>query len=334
MGAITEGEWRYNRLIRQFPSEPEPAFETAEQLERWWGRAWGCTNDVGQLRVVLMHRPGPEVNVVDASKRLDSNALGDEQAGWYWRGAEAPDLPAMQAQHDAYVALLRREGVEVVYLEAAAPGRMKSCYTRDSVISVAGGAIVTRLGAKIRRGEELPVTRTLAKLGCPILRTISGAGVAEGGSFAWLNKSTAVLGLSSRNNEEGARQIAEVLRSQGVELLTVTLTGYRLHIDGLFVMLGPDLALANVTLLPFWFIEKLSTIGVRLVEIHHEDDSSIINSLAVAPYRIIMPEGASRSTIDQLELHGVEVLTLAYDKMISGGGGLHCSTGPLMRDRI
>ena len=63
--------------------------------------------------------------------------------------------------------------------------------------------------------------------------------MAEGGSFAWLNSTTAVIGLSSRNNEEGARQIAEVLRSQGVDLLTVTLTGYRLHIDGLFVMLGP-----------------------------------------------------------------------------------------------
>ena len=25
MGAITEGEWRYNRLIKHFPSEPDPA---------------------------------------------------------------------------------------------------------------------------------------------------------------------------------------------------------------------------------------------------------------------------------------------------------------------
>ena len=77
-----------------------------------------------------MHRPGPEVEVVDTSKRLDSNAFGDEQAGWYWRGTEGPDLPAMQAQHDAYVAVLHSEGVEVVSLDSPAPGRMKSCYTR------------------------------------------------------------------------------------------------------------------------------------------------------------------------------------------------------------
>ena len=83
MGAITENEWRYNQLIKQFPSDAEPAFEDPDLLAKWWGRNWGCTNDVGRLRVVLMHRPGAGSNVVDTSKRLDNNAFGDEQAGWY-----------------------------------------------------------------------------------------------------------------------------------------------------------------------------------------------------------------------------------------------------------
>ncbi len=334
VGAITENEWRYNQLIKQFPSDAEPAFEDPDLLARWWGRNWGCTNDVGRLRMVLMHRPGPEVNVVDTSKRLDNNAFGDEQAGWYWRGTKGPDLANMQEQHDAFSAALRSEGVEVVTIGEPAAGRMKSCYTRDAVAAVGGGAIVMRLGPRIRRGEELPVTRTLARLGCPILRTISGTGIAEGGSFAWINKKTAVIGLSSRVNEEGARQIEEVLNSQGVALIKVALTGYRLHIDGLFVMIAPDLALANITLLPFWFLEKLREMRIHLVEIHHEDDSSIINCLAVAPGRVLMPEGVSGHTMDRLALHGVEVITIPYDKVISGGGGLHCSTAPLIRDEV
>lgn len=334
MGAITENEWRYNQLIKRFPSEAEPAFEDEEQQTRWWGRRWGCTNDVGRLRTVLMHRPGDEVSIVDTAKRLDMNAFGDEQRGWYWRGTEGPDLAAMQRQHDAYVAALRAEGVEVVYLDEAAPGRMKSCYTRDAVVGVGGGAIVMRLGPRIRRGEELPATRTLARLGCPILRTISGTGVAEGGSFAWLNRRTAVMGLSSRVNEEGARQVEEVLRSQGVELLKVHLTGYRLHIDGLFVMIAPDLALANITLLPFWFLEKLKELKISLVEIGPDDDAAIINSLAIAPGRVMMPEGVSSDTADRLALYGVEVITIPYDHVISGGGGLHCSTAPLVRDEV
>ena len=68
-----------------------------------WGRHWGCNNDVGRLRMVLMHRPGPELNIVDASKRLpEIGAFGDPEQGWYWRGDTIPDLAAQQAQHDAY----------------------------------------------------------------------------------------------------------------------------------------------------------------------------------------------------------------------------------------
>ena len=83
-----------------------------------------------------------------------------------------------------------------------------------------GGAIVTRLGPKVRRGEEAPVAETLAAAGMPILLTIHGHGLMEGGSFLWLNAETAVIGRSSRVNEEGGRQVEEVLlRAQGVSLL-------------------------------------------------------------------------------------------------------------------
>ena len=334
MSAITENEWRYNQTIKRFPSEPEPAFEAPDQLERWWGRAWGCSNDVGKLRAVLMHRPGEEVLQVDTAKRLDFNSFGDEQAGWYWRGDVGPDLPAMQAQHDAYADMLRAEGVEVVYIDGPAKGRLKTCYTRDSVVAIQGGAIVTRLGPRIRRGEELPATRTLAGIGCPILRTINGTGVFEGGSFAWLNSKTAVVGVSSRVNEEGARQVAEVLAAQGVELIRVQLTGFRLHIDGLFVMLAPDLALCNSALLPWWFIQQLGDLGIKLIEVCPEDDGSIINSLAIAPGRVIMPDGLSTRTERELRAAGVEILQTPYDQVILGGGGLHCSTAPLIRDEV
>ncbi|WP_210526877.1 dimethylarginine dimethylaminohydrolase family protein [Rubellimicrobium arenae] len=331
---MTENEWRYNQLIKIFPSEAEPSFEDEDLLTRWWGRPWGCRNDVGKLRAVLMHRPGPEIETVDTSKRLEMGAFGDIQKGWYWRGAEGPDLAGMQAQHDAYAAALEAEGVEIVRLDQVGPDRMKSCYTRDAVIGVGGGVILTRLGPRIRRGEEAQASRTLARLGCPILRTLSGTAVAEGGSFAWLNERTAVFALSSRGNEEGARQIEEVLRSQGVELIRIHLTGYRLHIDGIFLMIAPNLALINPAQLPFPFLEKLKALGIETIEVHHEDNPWIINGLAVAPRRVIITEGASNYTLDRLTARGVEVIPIPYDLMCSGGGGPHCSTAPLIRDSV
>jgi N-dimethylarginine dimethylaminohydrolase len=335
MSIMTEGEYRYNMLIKTFASRPEPPFEDAGEQAEVWGRHWGCNNDVGRLRLVLMHRPGDELKVVDPSKRLpDIGAFGDPEAGWYWRGNEIPDLPSLQAQHDGLVQALREEEVEVVFLDEIAKGRMKSCYTRDSVIAVDGGAIVTRMGPPIRRGEELPVTRTLARLGMPILRTIHGTGIMEGGSFAFITPKVAVVGISSRVNEEGADQLEEVLRRHGVELLRVHLTGYRLHIDGAFVMIDVETAIINPTQLPFWFLEKLQAMGIRTIEVCPDDPVSTINCLAVSPGRVLMANGVSERTREKLDRAQISVKLIPYAKVYLGGGGIHCSTGPLVRDRI
>ena len=335
MATMTEGEYRYNMLIKTFASEPSPAFEHPDQQHTVWSRRWGCNSDVGKLRVVLMHRPGDELKIVDPAKRIEHlGAYGDEETGWYWRGREIPDLATQQAQHDALVAALREEGVEVVFLDRCAPQRMKSIYTRDQVIAVDGGAIVCRMGARIRRGEEAPATETLAKLGMPILRTVHGTGIMEGGSFAFINPRTAVVGLSSRVNEEAARQVEEVLRVQGVELLRVHLTGYRLHIDGAFVMVDVATAIINPVQLPFWFLEKLKEMKINCIEVHPDDPAWTVNCLAVAPGRVLMADKVSPRTAEALDKAGISVRIVPYDAVYQGGGGIHCSTAPLVRDAL
>jgi N-dimethylarginine dimethylaminohydrolase len=334
MPIFSEDEYRYNRLMQAVNSIPEPPFENAEMQKLVWGREWGCTNDVGQIRVILMHRPGDEVNVVTKENFVpDIGAHADVAKGWYWRGTEPPDLPRMQAHHDGLVEVLRREGVKVEYLRNVPMRQHKSVSTRDSVIAVGGGAIICRLATPYRRGEELAATRTLAELGMPILRTVHGTGIFEGGSFAWLNHRTAVVGLSVRVNEEGTRQVEEVLRTQGVELIRIELTGYRQHIDGVLVMVDVDTVLINPTITPYWFLEQLKQMRIKMIELHPEDHPFTINCLAVRPGRIIM-SGASNWTIDRLGKEGIEVISIEYEGVYRGGGGIHCSTAPLIRDAI
>lgn len=325
----------YNATIKMFGSEPEPAFEHPERMERVWGRNWGCDNDVGQLRAVLMHRPGDEFNIIDRSKRIDEiGSYGDLDAGWYWQSDDIPDLSELQAQHDALAATLRGEGVEVFYLEGVDGHRFKSVYTRDSSFAVKGGAIVTRMAPRMRHGEERAVTQTLGALGMPILRTVSGTGMIEGGSFAWLNSKTAVVGRGIRVNDEGICQVAEVLNRQGVELIVVDLRGYDIHIDGHFLMVDVDLALVWPRGLPFAFLERLKELGIRTIEMTPEDNSWIVNGLAVAPGRVIMPRGLSDETREALERHGVEIIEIDYHRVQLNGGGIHCSTCPLIRDSV
>ena len=55
--------------------------------------------------------------------------------------------------------------------------------------------------------------------------------------------------------------------------------------------------------------------------------SRILAKLAMAP-------GGSNRTLDALNAAGIEMVTLPYDKMQLNGGGIHCSTSPLVRDPL
>jgi N-dimethylarginine dimethylaminohydrolase len=327
--------WVYNETVRMFAIGGEPPHEDPAEMEASWGRVWGLSNDVGRIRTVLMHRPGPEMGIVDPSKRIEAiGSYGDLAEHWYFQSEQPPDVAVMQAQHDAFVAALERRGVEVVYQQDVGPTQLKAVYTRDPLIMVKGGAIVNRMGTRIRRGEELVTTRTLAALGVPILRTLSGSAVMEGGSFAWLDDANAVIGTGVRVNREGARQVGEVLASQGVALHVIDLTGYDIHIDVGFLMLDRGLALVSPMNLPYSFLALLRDLGIETVELTPQDDGWINNGLAVAPRDLLIPEGASDRTVNELERRGVQLEVIPFDKVHLNGGGLHCSTTPLYRDPV
>jgi N-dimethylarginine dimethylaminohydrolase len=327
----------YQKTIQMFGSSPEPAFEDPSRLKKDWGQAWGVDNDVGRIRSILVHRPGPELDMVDPEKRIgEIGSYGDLEKGWYWQSDTVPDMEALRGQHDRMVEVFKREGIEVHFLDGQGQtdGMLKAVYTRDSALMVKGGAIVCRMAPRIRQGEEMVVTRTLARLGVPILRTIHSTGMLEGGSFAWINPNTAVVGRSIRINNEAIEQLNDVLKRQGVDLLVVDLNGYTIHIDGSFVMVDKNLALVDPTQLPYWFLEKLRELGVDTVEITPQDNPWIINGLAIAPGRYLMGNGASNRTLDLLQSRGVEVIPLDFDLVQLNGGGIHCSTMPLIRDSV
>jgi len=334
-GAHVSEEEAYLNLHRRIPGEPEPAFEDPAMMKKVWGRNWGVDNDVGRLRSVLVSRPGPEWEIMlsGGEFREEAQAWVGKDKMWYWSGRERPDLAEVQAQHDGLVKALEDEEVEVVHLEQPLPTMTKSVFTRDPAIIVKGGAVICRMGVSYRRGEELPFTRTFASLGMPILHTIHGTGLMEGGSFVWLNSNTAVVSIGHRSNAEGARQLGELLKNHGVELLCVDNTGFGLHIDGSFVMVSSDLALAFIGDLPWWFLEKLNELGIHTIDPVYEDGAFGVNCLAVRPGRVLMSDHAEK-TVKRLESAGVEVVPVPYDQLHRSGGGIHCSTLPLIRDAV
>ncbi len=65
---MTNPHWIYTQTIKTFAAGAEPAFEDPGELAATWGKVWGIDNDVGRIRDILMHRPGPEMQVVDPAQ--------------------------------------------------------------------------------------------------------------------------------------------------------------------------------------------------------------------------------------------------------------------------
>ena len=322
----------------EFPKAAQPRFEDDADQRRVWGRRWGCTSEVGVLKLVLMQPPEQAVLTTDPARNMPPGFSSDEaDEGWYWQPGEcAPraELPydGMQMQWQHLVDTLQHHGVEVVRLNHAR-GRFAN-FTRDIAIGIDGGVVICRLAGATRRGEESAATVTLADLGAPIVRTITGAGLLEGGSFAWINGETAVVGRSNCVNEEGAAQLEEVLRRQGVELIRTDLSFHEIHLDGVFNMVNAHVALVDVGRLPFSFLEALREREIQLVPLGPEDDRWIVNGLAIAPGKYLVSEGVSAPTRRALENHQVEIVTVPFDKVHLNGGGIRCSTCPLIREPV
>jgi N-dimethylarginine dimethylaminohydrolase len=312
--------------------DPGVAFDDPSEQERVWGRRWGAEDEVGRLRSVLVRSPRAELGVVrEDAWREEAGALVDPDGLWYWEDRRRPDIELMAEQHAGLVATLRGEGVEVVEVDGDLPAHITTpFYTRDPLVTVPGGAIIGRLEPYKRRGEEALVARAVAAIGMPILATIHGHGLVEGGSFVKLSPTVAAFGTSFRCNDEGARQLADALRPLGIELIVVPLPGYSIHIDGHLGMLAPDLAIVDPLGLPWWFLDRMREMGIETVPCIPGEEWAI-NSLALAPRRVVMCD-AYPATAERLARHGVDVVALPYAEIQKGGGGVHCSTMELVRD--
>jgi N-dimethylarginine dimethylaminohydrolase len=203
-------------------------------------------------------------------------------------------------------------------------------YVRDPLVTVPGGAIVGRMAVLMRRGEEADLTRVVAAAGMPVLATMTGTATLEGGSFVKLRDGVAALGTSIRCNDEAAGALREVLARIGWELVVVPLPGYTIHLDMHMAMLDVDLALADVTGLPYTFLTRLQEMGIGLVRAQPGETWGL-NLLGLSPRRVLMAEG-SPETAARLRAAGVEVRTIPYDEVHRNGGGVHCSTMELVRD--
>ena len=283
---------------------------------------FGSQSMVNDLKRVLVRRPDEAFGTADPKQ---------------WHYVSQPKLDLAQDEHDDLVATLRDAGCEVLFHEAELPDHADAIFTHDPVIVTDEGAVILRMGKELRRGEEAAIGKTFEALGIPILATLEGEAMAEGGDLLWLDHDTLAVGRSWRTNAEGLRQLTAALRPLGVEIIEVQLPhgdgpASCLHLMSLISMLDHDLAVVYLPLLPVPFVETLAERGIDLVEVPEEEFPTMgPNVLALAPRRCLTIEG-NPVTKERLVAAGCEVLTYRGEELsLKAEGGATCLTRPILR---
>jgi N-dimethylarginine dimethylaminohydrolase len=274
------------------------------------------------LRRVLVRRPD------EAFGRADPVL-------WHYTGR--PNLAQAQQEHDAFAASLTQAGVEVIYHDESQPERADAIFVHDPALVTDQGAIILNMGKALRRGEEAAMARRFEALDIPILYTLRGQALAEGGDLMWLDERTLAVGLGFRTNAEGLRQLQEALSGLAVECIPVQLPYYHgpeacLHLMSIISMVDERLAVAYLPLLPVPFWNYLQDRQVRLIEVPEEEFETMgTNVLALTPGQCLMLEG-NPVTRQRLEAAGCEVLTYRGNEIsLKAEGGATCLTRPILR---
>src|SRR6266849_5171889 len=130
------------------------------------------------------------------------------------------DLSRAREQHRAYEQLLEKLGTRVLSLPAE-PNLPDSMFVEDPAIVLDELAVILPLGTESRRPEAASLAQALSKF--RKIEYVTPPGTLEGGDVLRIDRQLFV-GLSSRTNAEGIRQLAAILAPHGYEVISVPVT--------------------------------------------------------------------------------------------------------------
>ena len=283
-------------------------------------RPYGCPTMTGTLRRVLVRAPRPE------------DVTGWQAYGW----RSEPDFGRLEAEHEAFRAILADAGAEVVLAETPLGVCPDAIYAYDPSLVTSRGAILLRPGKDGRRVEVEAMAADLVEAGVPIAGRLEAPATAEGGDTVWLDERTLLVGRGYRTNDAGVASLRDALPDVDVIVFDLPHLHGReevLHLMSLLSPLDSNLAVVYLPLMPVRLVELLEEREINFVEVPDEEFESMgPNVLALGPRKALALDG-NPETRRRMEAAGVEVLVYKGDEISKkGDGGPTCLTRPLLRD--
>jgi len=293
---------------------------------------YGLNNETDYLKAALVHRPGPEMELVD------------EKDPEKWLMVRKPDLDKALPEYDNMIELMRREGgADTIFLHTQSKENPiifppNQCYTRDHGFMTPHGAVIGNPDPP-RMYEEFFTMRRLLELDIPIIFKVYGSGRMEGGDVMYLDDETLLVGLGYRTNVTGYEQIKATLENWVIDhVVPVPLGSDIMHLDGVFNIASKTVAAVYPKAVPAEFIKFVEDKGFDIIHVPEEEYNTLgTNWLCLGPEKILFIDGEEKmniSTRKALEKHGIDVISAKIPVLLGGEGGPRCMTMPLLRRNL
>lgn len=282
---------------------------------------WGVDSEHGRLLDVLLCRPE---NFRWRSTSAITQATLD--------AGHSYDRELAAAQHAALAGAYEEAGVTCHYLEPD-PALPYQVFTRDSSTMGPNGTVITQPAQWWRRGEYAPAIRFHQEAGIPVRGMIT-AGALEGGDVMIVEPGAVLIGCGeTRTQEVAARQLAGWFEQDGWEARVQPFPERYVHIDVLVAVLAERLAAVCAEVLPSAAVEWLRARGFDLIDVSAEQAFTLgVNAISLGEERIISAAGAVELNA-QLRARGLTVIEVDLSMFTLGGGGPHCLSQALRRER-
>jgi dimethylargininase len=221
------------------------------------------------------------------------------------------DLTQASSQHDSYVAALEAAGVQMTVLPEE-PDLPDATFIEDTVILLDELAVLCRLGAASREPEAAKIAAEIASVR-PVRRLHAPATI-EGGDVLRIGK-TLFVGLSSRTNREGVRQLEEMVLPFDYRVIPVHVHGC-LHLKTGATSPSPGLLLAN----PDW----MDCSPFRDFEILRVPPGEPWGANTLPVNETVLVSITSPRTAGLLESRGLRVQRLDISELQKAEAGLTC----------
>lgn len=305
---------------------------------------YGAQTEYEKLTKVLMHRPGVGLKRIKPGNK-DAYLFRDIA---YWK--------EFQREHDVFRDVLIEEGIDVILINDildAKDAKIASTlpnlvYTRDVSTVTNNGAISLRMTHQPRYPEPFIIEKVWKKLDIPLYHKITSPGLVEGGDFVWLDEDVLMIGYGTRSNETGINSIRRKMLGDIIEeFVAVPLPNFRVHLDGALMIMSPNLAIFHKGSLGLFPVFRYTSNDVELIyledylkmkgfELILADNSEVrmfgTNILGLGEMKCVTYEWNER-IMKILEKRGFDVIGIPGNQLSIGGGGPHCMTCPIHRER-